>query len=65
MSDSTLIGYARVSSSSQDTAIQVDRLKAAGCSVVRKEKVSGKTRDGREQLQSILDFIRAGDFGPR
>jgi DNA invertase Pin-like site-specific DNA recombinase len=61
MSSSTLIGYARVSSLLQDTSIQVEKLKAAGCNVIRKEKVSGKSRDGREQLSAVLDFIRAGD----
>ena len=61
MSSSTLIGYARVSSSSQDTATQVEKLKAAGCGVVRQEKVSGRSRDGRDQLQNILDFVRTGD----
>ena len=59
---STLIGYARVSSTTtQDTSIQVAALKAAGCDVIRKEKVSGESREGREQLQAVLDFIRRGD----
>ena len=55
------IGYARVSASDQNTDIQHERLKAAGCEIVRLEKVSGKSRDGRTELQTILDFIRAGD----
>ena len=54
-------GYARVSSLSQDTDIQVQKLKEAGCSVIRTEKVSGKTRDGRTELKTILDFITKGD----
>jgi DNA invertase Pin-like site-specific DNA recombinase len=57
----SLIGYARVSAIDQKTDIQHDRLKAAGCEIVRLEKVSGKSRDGRTELQTILDFIRAGD----
>jgi DNA invertase Pin-like site-specific DNA recombinase len=36
-------------------------LKAAGCEIVRLEKVSGRSRAGRTELQTILDFIRAGD----
>jgi DNA invertase Pin-like site-specific DNA recombinase len=28
---------------------------------VRQEKVSGKPRDGRSELATILDFVRAGD----
>jgi DNA invertase Pin-like site-specific DNA recombinase len=56
-----LIGYARVSSNDQDTAIQSTALEAAGCSVVRVEKASGKTREGRDELASILEFVRPGD----
>lgn len=37
-------GYARVSSLSQSTEIQVEALKQAGCTVVREEKVSGRSR---------------------
>jgi DNA invertase Pin-like site-specific DNA recombinase len=39
----------------------VKQLKAAGCTVVRQEKVSGKSRDGRTELATVLDFIRPGD----
>jgi DNA invertase Pin-like site-specific DNA recombinase len=56
-----LIGYARVSSTGQDTAIQEAKLKAAGCTLIRTETVSGATRNGRNELASILDFIRPGD----
>ena len=57
----TKLGYARVQSTSQSTNIQVEALKAAGCSTVRTEKVSGKSRDGRDELATILDFLREGD----
>jgi DNA invertase Pin-like site-specific DNA recombinase len=57
----SFIGYARVSSSDQSVANQIKRLRTAGCGVVRQENVSGKTRDGRSELATILDFIRAGD----
>ena len=57
----TKLGYARVSSTSQSTNIQDEALKAAGCSTVRTEKVSGKSRDGRDELATILDFLREGD----
>ena len=57
----TKLGYARVSSTSQSTDIQVEALNAAGCSTVRTEKVSGKIRDGRDELATILDFLREGD----
>jgi DNA invertase Pin-like site-specific DNA recombinase len=57
----SLIGYARVSSTDQSTAIQVARLKEAGCQVIRRESASGRKRDGRTELATILDFIRPGD----
>jgi DNA invertase Pin-like site-specific DNA recombinase len=56
-----LIGYARVSTTGQDTATQKAKLKAAGCTLIRTETVSGGSRDGRSELASILDFIRPGD----
>ncbi|GJD92594.1 Transposon Tn3 resolvase [Methylobacterium hispanicum] len=57
----TRIGYARVSTADQDHATQVARLKEAGCSIVRTEKASGKTREGRDELADIMSFIRDGD----
>jgi DNA invertase Pin-like site-specific DNA recombinase len=56
-----LIGYARVSTTGQDTATQEARLKAAGCTLIRTETVSGGSRNGRSELASILDFIRPAD----
>ena len=40
------IGYARVSTLDQDHDTQKARLKAAGCEIIRAEKVSGKSRTG-------------------
>jgi DNA invertase Pin-like site-specific DNA recombinase len=56
-----LYGYARVSTTDQDTAIQEAALRAAGCEIIRAEKQSGKSRDGRVELRLLLDFIRSGD----
>src|SRR6266487_3676044 len=58
----TIIGYARVSTTDQDLAIQVTALKAAGCEVIRSEKRSGTTTEGRAELQTVLDFLRLGDI---
>ena len=55
------IGYARVSTTDQDLTVQLERLAAEGCSVVRSEKVSGGTREGRDELETILQFLRPGD----
>jgi DNA invertase Pin-like site-specific DNA recombinase len=57
----SLIGYARVSTDAQSNDIQIAKLKEAGCQLIRKEKVSGRSRDGRTELQNIIDFIRPGD----
>lgn len=57
----TKIGYARVSTVDQDTSIQVAALKAYGCEVIREEKATGTTTDGRTKLADILDFIHTGD----
>jgi DNA invertase Pin-like site-specific DNA recombinase len=54
-------GYARVSTLDQDLTLQKTALKAAGCSVVRAEKASGSRRDGRSELQVLLDFVQPGD----
>jgi DNA invertase Pin-like site-specific DNA recombinase len=57
----TVIGYARVSSVGQSLDVQEAALKAAGCEVIRSEKRSGTSTAGREELRSILDFLRKGD----
>lgn len=54
-------GYARVSTADQDCTLQEVRLKEFGCAVVRSEKVSGKSREGRDELATLMDFIREGD----
>ena len=56
-----MIGYARVSTFEQDLDVQIAALKAAGCDVVRAEKRSGTSTQGRDELSTLLDFIRAGD----
>jgi DNA invertase Pin-like site-specific DNA recombinase len=56
-----LYGYARVSTTDQDLSIQVGALNAADCAVVRSEKVSGTSTDNREELKTLLQFLREGD----
>lgn len=55
------IGYARVSSVDQDLENQLAKLKAEGCEVIRSEKISGASRDGRNELATVLEFLRPGD----
>ncbi len=57
----SLYGYARVSSTNQDLEIQREKLRAAGCQVIREEKMSGTTRQGRRELDVVLEFLRPGD----
>jgi hypothetical protein len=54
-------GYARVSTIDQDLRLQRAALKAAGYDVIRAEKASGSRRDGRTELQVLLDFVRPGE----
>ncbi len=56
-----LYGYARVSTEDQDLAIQREALRSAGCDVIREEKVSGTSRDGRVELETLLEFVREDD----
>ncbi|MCT4655998.1 MAG: recombinase family protein [Cohaesibacter sp.] len=55
------IGYARVSTHEQDLEIQQNRLEAEGCGLIRSEKVSGGSRANREELATILEFLRPED----
>ena len=57
-----LIGYARVSTSTQSTDAQVEELKAAGCDRIFQEKVSSRTpEEKRIQLQAALATLEEGD----
>jgi DNA invertase Pin-like site-specific DNA recombinase len=57
----TIYGYARVSTEDQNLDQQVAELKAAGCNMIRHEKVSGKSTAGRDQLALLLEFMHEGD----
>src|SRR4051794_19872442 len=57
----TVIGYARVSTTDQNLDVQERALRAQGCEVIRSEKRSGTTTAGREELRTVLDFLRRGD----
>src|ERR1700688_843199 len=55
-----LLGYARVSTSEQDTSAQVSALKSAGCEKIFRENASGGRWD-RPELHRLLDQMRKGD----
>jgi DNA invertase Pin-like site-specific DNA recombinase len=54
-------GYARVSTTDQKLDLQEAALKAAGCELIRAEKVSGTSQEGRAELALLLEFMRPGD----
>ena len=56
-----IYGYARVSTTDQDLSLQTEALTAAGCDIIRSEKLSGTSRNGREELERLMEFIRNGD----
>jgi Resolvase, N terminal domain len=56
-SSSTAAGH----TTDHDLSIQEAALRATGCDTIRAEKLSGTTTQGREALQTVLDFLRPGD----
>jgi DNA invertase Pin-like site-specific DNA recombinase len=56
-----LSGYARVSTSDQDDTLQEHARRAAGCEVIRAEKVAATRRAARTELALLLEFLRQGD----
>lgn len=56
----SIVGYARVSTSHQSLDQQHDALTAAGCTRIFTDKLSG-VRDDRPGLVALLDYARAGD----
>jgi DNA invertase Pin-like site-specific DNA recombinase len=54
-------GYARVSTTDQDLALQRESLKLAGVGVIFEEKASGTKRDGRTELLKVVSVLGEGD----
>lgn len=55
-----IIGYARVSTTDQDTALQIDALTAVGCERIYQESRSGASKE-RPELIRCIDAVRSGD----
>ncbi len=55
------IGYARVSSNTQDYLGQIEALKAAGCDPIYSEKASGKSTNGRREFEKLMKDLLPGD----
>lgn len=56
-----VIGYARVSSAGQKLDVQSAALTGAGCERIFAEKKSGTKRQGRVELERMMDYVRKGD----
>ncbi|PPQ34933.1 Site-specific DNA recombinase [Rhodoblastus acidophilus] len=56
-----ILGYARISSGSQDVESQKAVLEKAGCVVVFTETGNGSKLEGRTQLETALKLLDAGD----
>ena len=56
-------GYCRVSSTGQSYEAQVEKLIKYGVAedCIRAEKVSGKSLEGRNELNTLMSFLRDGD----
>ena len=54
------LGYARVSTTDQDLAIQRGRLHEAGCEKLFEETISG-ARNKRPELERLLSELRTDD----
>ncbi len=54
------VGYSRVSTSDQNSALQLDALKKAGCERIFDETASGAKQD-RPELAKALEYCRDGD----
>lgn len=57
----TRLGYARVSSAEQDTALQIRDLEAAGCERIYRDHGISGTRTSRPELDKMLDRLSPGD----
>jgi DNA invertase Pin-like site-specific DNA recombinase len=55
-----LIGYVRVSTNDQNTALQRTALECAGCELIFEDKISGKTSE-RPGLKRVLKTLGKGD----
>lgn len=60
-SDTTLVGYARVSTRRQSTDMQTSALERAGCVRIFTEVASGKRGSRRLVLDECLAYLRPGD----
>lgn len=56
-----LIGFARVSTQTQDLEGQLSALQSAGCEIVFHGKHSGAKQVNKEKLEEMIAYVRKGD----
>ena len=56
-----VFGYARVSTTDQDLTIQREALTSAGAAVIFEEQASGTDREGRKELDRLLQVLGESD----
>ncbi len=54
-----LIGYVRVSTNEQNTALQRDALQRSGCELIFEDKISGKSTNRRDSIEPSDNLMRA------
>lgn len=57
----TKYGYARVSTSKQDLASQIEMLEHAGAEVIYSEKFTGTKKNERQELAKLLEIVERSD----
>ncbi|WP_392352520.1 recombinase family protein [Pseudoalteromonas rhizosphaerae] len=57
----SLIGFARVSTVSQDLTDQLNKLAHHGCEKIFNSKHSAKAEANKQALSELLDYVRTGD----
>jgi DNA invertase Pin-like site-specific DNA recombinase len=57
----TVVGYARVSTPDQDPALQLDALKAAGCTRIYTDHGVSGSKTQRAELDKMLAALVSGD----
>ena len=55
-------GYARVSTTKQELDTQLEKLRNADCEKIFQEKITGTKKDGREELQKMMNLLKQGDI---
>jgi len=57
------IGYSHISTTDQNSDLQQDALKQAGCDKIFEDKISGSlSKAERQGLKDAIEYARAGDI---